>query len=87
MKVKSKLVDLDFQLGSFEYRKDHLIIHSAPQQPMKTKVYVSPDDVLAAMGKALSNPMVWVYLLGFPFFLVRYRKRKKAKLATRTDRV
>lgn len=79
MKVKSKLTDLDFQFGSFEYKKDHLIIHSDPKQSMEIKVYVSPDDVLSAIGKALSNPMVWVYMLGFPVFLMRYRKRKKAK--------
>lgn len=81
MKVKSKLTDLDFQFGSFEYKKDHLIIHSDPKQPMEIKVYVSPDDVLSAIGKALSNPMVWVYMLGFPVFLMRYRKRKKARMA------
>jgi len=80
MKVKSKLADIDFQFGAFEYKKDHLIIHSAPEQSMQTKVYVSPDDVLSAAGKALANPRVWLYLLGFPFFLIRYRKRKKAKL-------
>lgn len=83
MKVKSKLADIDFQFGSFEYKKDHLIIHSAPEQKMQTKVYVSPDDVLSAAGKALSNPRVWLYILGFPFFLIRYRKRKKAKLASK----
>lgn len=81
MKVKSKLADIDFQFGAFEYKKDHLIIHSDPEQRMPTKVYVSPDDVVSAAGKALSNPKVWLYLIGFPFFLIRYRKRKKAKLS------
>jgi hypothetical protein len=81
MKVKSKLADVDFRFGRFEYKKDHLIIHSHPSQAMQSKVYVSPDDVLAALGKALVNPMVWVYLLGFPFFLLRYRRRKRLKAA------
>ena len=76
MKVKSKLADVDFEFGPFEYKQDHLIIHSAPSQPMQSKVYISPDDVVAALGKALVNPMVWVYLLGFPVFLIRYRRRK-----------
>jgi hypothetical protein len=44
---------------------------------METKVYVSPDDILSALGKALSNPMVWIYLLCFPFFLIRYRRRHR----------
>ena len=83
MKIKSKLADVDFEFGRFEYKKDHLIIHSAATQAMQSKVYVSPDDVLSALGKALSNPMVWVYLLGFPFFLIRYRRRKRAREAAR----
>jgi hypothetical protein len=84
MKVRSKLADIDFAFGRFEYKKDHLIVHSAPGQGMETKVYVSPDDVLAGLGKALSNPMVWVYVLGFPFFLIRYRRRHNSKNRVRT---
>ena len=79
MKVRSKLADIDFLFGSFEYKKDHLIVHSDDSQAMKTKVYVSPDDIVSAFGKALSNPMVWVYFLGFPFFLIRYRRRHRHK--------
>lgn len=79
MKVKSKLADINFLFGRFQYKKDHLIIHSDPQRCMASKVYVSPDDILCATGKALSNPMVWVYFLGFPFFLVRFRLRHRRK--------
>jgi hypothetical protein len=85
MKVKSKLADIDFEFGRFEYKKDHLIVHSHESQAMQSKVYVSPNDILSALGKALSNPMVWVYVLFFPFFLIRYRRRhaRKRKEATR----
>jgi hypothetical protein len=83
MKVKSKLADIDFEFGRFEYKKDHLIVHSDVSQSMQSKVYVSPDDVLAALGKALANPMVWVYLLFFPFFLIRYRRRHAKKREAR----
>jgi len=85
MKVKSKLADIDFEFGRFEYKKDHLIVHSHESQPMQSKVYVSPNDILSALGKALSNPMVWVYILFFPFFLIRYRRRhaRKRKEANR----
>jgi hypothetical protein len=79
MKVKSKLADIDFEFGRFEYKKDHLIVHSHENQPMQSKVYVSPNDILSAAGKAFSNPMVWVYLLCFPFFLIRYRRRHARK--------
>ena len=73
---------MEFHFGAFEYKKDHLIIHSAPEQKIPTRVYVSPNDVVAALGQALRRPMVWVYLLGFPFFLLRYRRRKAAKAAS-----
>lgn len=79
MKVRSKLADIDFVFGRFEYKKDHLIVHSDPERSMDSKVYVSPDDVLAGLAKALANPMVWVYILGFPFFLIRYRRRHRNK--------
>ena len=82
MKVRSKLADVDFEFGRFEYKKDHLIIHSAPQQALESKVYISPNDILAALGKALVQPMVWVYIIGFPFFLIRYRRRHARKGAT-----
>lgn len=83
MKVKSKLADIDFEFGRFEYKKDHLIVHSHESQAMQSKVYVSPNDVVSALGKALANPMVWVYLLCFPFILVRYRRRHARKRAVR----
>ena len=79
MKVRSKLADVDFQFGEVEYKKDHLIIHSAEEQTMKTKVYVSPNDIVSALGQMLLKPMVWLYLLAFPFFLIRYRRRHAQK--------
>ncbi len=79
MKVRSKLADIDFEFGRFEYKKDHLIVHSAQGQAMQSKVYVSPNDVVAALGKALVQPMVWVYVVCFPFFLLRYRRRHARK--------
>ncbi len=84
MKIKSKLADIDFEFGRFEYKKDHLIVHSHASQAMQSKVYISPDDVVSALGKALVNPMVWVYLICFPFFLIRYRRRHAKKRAARS---
>ena len=82
MKVRSKLADVEFQIGEFEYKKDHLIIHSAKAQAMKTKVYVSPDDIVTAFVQMLRKPMVWLYLVGLPFFLLRYRRRHANKKKT-----
>ena len=36
---------------------------------MQTRVYVSPDDIVSALLRALSNPRVWLFFIGFPFFL------------------
>ncbi len=79
MKVKSKLADVDFQFGAIEYKKDHLIVHSAPEQRMQTRVYISPNDMLAGLKSAMATPMLWLYIIAFPFFLIRYRRRKAAK--------
>ena len=79
MKVRSKLADIDFVFGELRCKKDHLIVHSDAERSMESKVYVSPDDIISGFGKALSNPMVWVYFLGFPFFLIRYRRRHRKK--------
>ncbi len=81
MKVKSKLADIDFEFGHFEYKKDHLIVHSHSRQSMQSKVYVSPDDIVSAAACAIKNPKVILYLLGFPYFLFRYRKRKREREA------
>ena len=86
MHVKSKLADIEFIFGRFEYKKDHLIIHSHESQAMQSRVYVSPNDIVSAVGLALINPMVWVYLLGFPFFLIRYRRRHAKKRAASNNR-
>lgn len=82
MKVKSKLADIDFEFGHFEYKKDHLIVHSHQSQSMQSKVYVSPDDIVAAAACAIKNPKVILYLLGFPYFLIRYRNRKREREQT-----
>lgn len=77
MRVRSKLADVEFRFGSFERKKDHLIIHSAPEQSMPTRVQVSPDDVMAALVRALASPGAWLYFAGFPFFLLRHRWRQR----------
>ena len=86
MKVKSKLADIDFEFGHFEYKKDHLIVHSHASQSMQSKVYVSPDDIVSATLCAIKNPKVILYLLGFPFFLIRYRKRKREREAQKNSK-
>ena len=76
MKVRSKLADVEFRIGGFEYRKDHLVVFSTPEQGIPTRVYLSPDDIVTVLGRVLTTPVVWGYVLAFPFFLFRYRRRK-----------
>ncbi len=56
MKVKSKLADIDFQFGKFEVKRNHLVIHSHPDQTMQSKVYVSPDDIFSGLVRAFLFP-------------------------------
>ena len=46
-----EFADIDFVFGQIEYKKDHLIVHSHLDQPMESKVYVSPDDIVAGLGR------------------------------------
>ena len=83
MRVRSKLADVEFLFGPFERKKDHLIIHSAPEQTMPTRVQVSPDDVTAALLRGLASPGAWLYFAGFPFFLLRHRWRRRREAPRR----
>lgn len=74
MKVKSRLADVDFVFGSVERKKNSLVISSHPSQTMKSKVYVSPQDVLSFLGKLICSPSALLFVLGFPFFYIRARK-------------
>lgn len=76
MRVRSKLADVEFRFGSIERKDDELIINSHPDQPMKSRVYVSPADVLTVLGKLLTSPAAWVFALGLPYFYWRSEKKK-----------
>ena len=76
MRVRSKLADVEFRFGSIERQDHELIINSHPDQTLKSRVYVSPGDVLAVFGKLLLSPAAWVFLLGLPYFLWKSKKRK-----------
>jgi hypothetical protein len=76
MRVRSKLADVEFRFGSIERKDNELIINSHPDQTMKSRVYVSPADVLTVLGRIVSTPGAWVFLLGLPFFYWRSEKRK-----------
>ncbi len=75
MRVRSKLADVEFLVGSIERKENDLLINSDPEQPLKSRIYISPDDALTLLGKLILSPAAWVFFLGFPFFYMRSRKR------------
>jgi hypothetical protein len=74
MKVKSKLADVDFQFGAVERNNNTLVISNHPSQSMRSKVYVTPEDVLQFIGKMFTSPSALAFILAFPFFYWRARK-------------
>lgn len=73
MKVASKLVKMDFVVGSIERKDEYLIIHSHPDSTMPAKVRMDAEDVWAFIKAGLNWPVIR-YVLALPFL---YRKAKK----------
>ena len=78
MKVVSKLARMDFTVGSIERDGDNIIIKSHPDQAMKAKVLMTPEDVMT-MLKASFNPAVLGFALSFPFIYLRSKQVSKDK--------
>jgi len=74
MRVRSKLVDVEFRFGSIERSGNELVVNSHADQPLKSRIYISPEDVLAALGKLIASRGAWIFLLGFPYFYLRSRR-------------
>jgi len=75
MKVRSKLVDMEFRVGSIERSGYDLVVNSHAGQPLKSRIYISPEDVLTALGKLIASRGAWTFVLGFPYFYLRSRRR------------
>ena len=83
MKVKSRLADVEFLFGSVERKGNSLVISSHPSQTMKSKVYVSPQDVLGFLGQVIRSPSALLFVVAFPYFYFRSRKGVKPPAARR----
>jgi hypothetical protein len=77
MRVRSKLADVEFLFGGVERKDNGLVITSHPSQTMKSKVYVSPQDVTAFLGCLFRSPSALFFVLGLPIFWFRARGDKK----------
>ena len=78
MRVRSKLADIEFLFGAVERKGNDLVIHSHPDQRMKSRVFITPADVLTALWALFRSPGAWVFVLGFPVFYFRARRGKPA---------
>ena len=67
MKVVSRLVNMDFKIGKIARKDNQLIISSHESQPMKVKVYMSPEDISGFIRAAL-NLSVISYVLTLPIY-------------------
>ena len=77
MKVRSKLADVEFAFGTVERKGNTLVISSHPSQTMKSKVYISPADVVAFLGRLVRSPSALLFVLGLPVFYFRARGNKQ----------
>lgn len=78
MQVVSKLVKMDFKIGSIEREDDKLIIVSDPNQTLKSKVYLTPADVAGVLRASLSWNVI-SYMLAFPFLYFKSKKKDQPK--------
>jgi len=76
MRVESRLADVEFKFGQIRREGNYLVIASAPEQTMASKVFVSPADVMSFLGKFLRSPSAWWWLLGLPVFYFRAKGEK-----------
>ncbi len=83
MKVYTKLVRLDFVLGSMQREGDVLLIKSDPTKSMPVEVEMSAQDAVG-MIKAALNPSVISFVLLLPYL---YFKQKRAREGGREQSV
>jgi hypothetical protein len=73
MKVVTKLVKMDFEVGSIRRDGDRIVISSDPAQSMPAEVYMTPKDVAGMIKASLNFSVIW-YALLFPFLYIKHLK-------------
>ena len=76
MKVLSRLAKMDFTVGSIERDGNNIVIKSHPDQPMKAKVTMTPDDVMSMLKASLNWPVI-SFALSFPFLYIKAKRAKE----------
>jgi len=67
MRVVSSLADIDFAIGRIARAGRDLVVESAPDSTIATKVTVTPRDARRSLRVLLTSPSVWVFVLTLPF--------------------
>lgn len=75
MQVVSKLVKMDFKIAAIERDGEQLVIISDPNQTLKSKVYLTPEDVAGVLRASFSLAVLG-YLIAFPVLYFRARRAK-----------
>lgn len=78
MKVVSKLVKMDFAVGTIERKDQYLIITSDPDRStIETKVRLEPEDVWDMLKAGMNWPVI-SYVLTLPFRSRQVNQGRKA---------
>jgi hypothetical protein len=80
MKVFTKLVSLDFVLGSMERDGDILLIRSDTEKSIPAEVEMTAQDVVDLVRVALNRSVI-SFLLQLPFHLRREKEAQEAEHA------
>ena len=74
MRVVSKLAKIDFKFGEVTRDGNLLAIDSHPDSTMKSRVYISPQDVVEILKRIFTSPSAMLFVLGLPYFLYRWKR-------------
>ena len=74
MRVVSELADLEFQVGAISRRGDELIIDSAADSTLASRIRIRPREALATLLRLAASGAAWGFLLRLPFALLRDRR-------------
>ena len=76
MKVYTKLVNLDFVLGSMERDGDILLIKSDATRSMPAEVEMSAQDAVDMLKAALNRSVIF-FVLQLPYLYFKSRRAQK----------
>lgn len=78
MKVYTKLVNMEFVIGSMKRDGHNLVIRSDTSKSMPAEVVMSPQDAVVLL-KAAFNWSTISFVLGLPYLYFKTRKAKSVE--------